>query len=236
MAGRSYSDTPESSNSCERRYRSLMENASDGIVIFNEEARCLEANIAAQTMLGYSQSEITGMTAMDVMPIEDLRNDPLDFDKLKSGQTVRKHRRLIRKDGSIVSAEISANQIEPGMYLVALRDVTDRVNAQRIQQTVYDLASKLARADALEQIYEYALDALQSAMNVKRASIVLMDPDQMPVCAAHRGLSEQFCSLVEPRLDGQSRNSGDEARPIAEAVVIENVGQSSLHSDLFTPV
>src|SRR5262249_31189716 len=125
-------------------------------------------------------------------------------------------------------------QIEPGMYLVALRDVTDRVNAQRIQQTVYDLASKLARADALEQIYEYALDALQSAMNVKRASIVLMDPDQMPVCAAHRGLSEQFCSLVEPQLDGQARKSGDEAGPIDEAVVIENVGQSSLDSGLCT--
>ena len=52
----------------EERYRSVMEQASDIILLYDAETkRIIEANLASQRLLGYSPEDIAGLTIYDIV-------------------------------------------------------------------------------------------------------------------------------------------------------------------------
>ena len=50
----------------EQKYRTLVENASDAILLFDVSGQCVEANERASQMLGYSKTELLGMRFSDL--------------------------------------------------------------------------------------------------------------------------------------------------------------------------
>ncbi len=59
------------------------------------------------------------------------------------------------------------------------------------------LVAEVARASAPAEVYEVTLDALQEALGVSRASILLFDDDRVMRFKASRGLSDTYRSRVE---------------------------------------
>ncbi len=107
------------------KYRMVVDQASDGIAIADEQGRYLEVNPKMLDMLGYTREQFLDLSMQDLIPNEDL-NDPIQFDRLRPGNGFRKERRLIRKDGSFVEAEIGMNRLEDGRAQAIVRDVTER--------------------------------------------------------------------------------------------------------------
>ena len=62
---------------------------------------------------------------------------------------------------------------------------------------MFSLTKALARAEALEKIYDEALDALERLLEVDRSSILLFDSDSRMRFKAWRGLSEAYCRQAE---------------------------------------
>lgn len=73
---------------------------------------------------------------------------------------------------------------------------SERENRRRAE-LLYGLAAAVMDADAIEHIFEAALDAIESALGADRASILLFDPDDVIRFKAWRNLSSEYRAAVE---------------------------------------
>ena len=132
----------------ERRYRQLTEDTRDAVVVADEKGLITLFNRAAQTIFGYSQSEVHGQPLTILMPAEFHEAHRGGFQRYLDtreprviGRTVELRGR--RKSGEIFPLEMSLSAIDlPDgvVFLGSIRDLTERVRLQgRIVQ-----AEKLA--------------------------------------------------------------------------------------------
>ncbi|KJU83689.1 multi-sensor signal transduction histidine kinase [Candidatus Magnetobacterium bavaricum] len=129
----------------------LMENASDAIVIADEEGNLLDANKKAVELIGYDKSELVCMKYTDIHPQNELERIMAAFNA--SVEELIHHfieTQVLRKDGSTVSVEISACPIViNGKKLMQgiFRDITERKLSQeklRRQEQLLIQQSKMA--------------------------------------------------------------------------------------------
>ncbi len=64
-------DAAEGDGSGRERYRALMDQASDAIIIADVKGNFLEVNRRAAELLGYTKKELVGMTPLDIHPKEE---------------------------------------------------------------------------------------------------------------------------------------------------------------------
>lgn len=115
----------------EEKYRSLMQQAGDAIVLFDGTGKILDANESALQLLCYNDKEYHGISLQDVVFEEDLKTNPFRFDLLNKGIPTITRRRLKRKDGSAIEAELHVKKLSDGRYLGAARDLTERIKAEQ---------------------------------------------------------------------------------------------------------
>lgn len=124
-------DKERSLQAPEEKFRSIYNSASDGIIIADPRSkRFLSMNVSMIRMLGISPDDVPDLSVADIHPAEALpyvasafeqcaRNEANYFDNIP----------MLRKDGSVFIAEVSASwiRLEDANYLVGFfRDVTKR--------------------------------------------------------------------------------------------------------------
>ncbi len=113
----------------EDHFRTIFEQATDGILIVDAQTRYLDANSAGCQMLGYSREELLKLSVADtIIPDEVLRIGP-EITRLQGGNVMRSEWRLRRRDGSILLGEIAAKLLPDGRMQAFLRDITERQQA-----------------------------------------------------------------------------------------------------------
>lgn len=127
----------------EEKYRSLIEQASDGIAITDAEGRFLEVNESFCKLLGYSCSDFEHMNLVDILPPEDIYLNPLRMDKLIAGINRIYERRIRRKDGTVFYAEVNTKMAADGNFIGFIRDITRRRKAAQIILNERDLSDSL---------------------------------------------------------------------------------------------
>ena len=118
----------------EERYRAVVEQATEGILLVDADTRrVLEANAAYQDLLGYTSEEILQLTLYDLVPYPRKSMDCYVERVLERRSYVSGERRHRRKDGSLVVVEVSANLITYGgreALCIVVRDITERKRAE----------------------------------------------------------------------------------------------------------
>lgn len=109
-----------------RKYRMLMEQASDGILVMDQTTRCLEVNARLCAMLGYTTREILSRQYRDLIHPSDLAATPVRLNELLAAGSVLTERLLLRKDGGGVVVEVGASVLADGRILTLFRDITAR--------------------------------------------------------------------------------------------------------------
>lgn len=150
----------------ESKYRTLMEEASDGILTYKPEGKIIEGNRRLCEMLGYSHEELLRFNVKDLVPPEDLALRPIRFDDLSAGETLITERRVIRKDRTILPVEISGKMLPDGMLLGIVRDIRER------KRTDEELRQSRRQLRALSA-------HLQSAREVERTHLAREIHDQL---------------------------------------------------------
>jgi PAS domain S-box-containing protein len=133
----------------EERYRAVIQQASEGIFLFDARSgQLIEANPALLALLGYTAEAISRLTIYDIVA-----DDPQAIaNNIEHVITTRSHilgeRHYRRADGSIIDVEVSANHIYSGkdVLCAVVRDITDRKQAE--QQRLELLRAQLGRAEA----------------------------------------------------------------------------------------
>ena len=110
----------------EHKYRSLIEQASDGIVITDLQGNIIEVNKSICVLGGYEQEEVVGQQLFKFIPKEDIVDNPFQFDALSTGVSIRNERRLLCKNGSIIDIEINSKLASANTLISFVRDITER--------------------------------------------------------------------------------------------------------------
>ena len=165
-----------------RKYRMVVEQASDGILVMDQNRRCLEANARLSQMLGYSQREILSRHYEDLIHPEDLAATPARLDELLTRGSVTTERRLLRKDGGVVVAEVGGSLLEDGRILTLFRDVTERKRAEEAlrAQSVVDELTRVCNRRGFVQAAEREL-AISQLTPGRSALLILADLDNLKI-------------------------------------------------------
>ena len=108
----------------EINYRSIMDQAADGIFIAEPSGRYVDVNRAGCEMLGYTREEILSLSMQDLAA--GTKYNPIRMKDLLEGKTVIAERDLIGKNGKLVPVEISAKMMRDGRLIGIARNVVDR--------------------------------------------------------------------------------------------------------------
>lgn len=120
----------EANRASQSQYRALMQQASDGIYVSDPEGRIVAANARGCELVGCTEAELIGRSVHDFLTAEEILNDPMELDELKSGKRVLKERRVRHKDGTLIPVEVSATMLADGRFQAIARDITDRKRAE----------------------------------------------------------------------------------------------------------
>ena len=115
----------------EEKYRTLVEQANDGIFIADKEGRFLIVNSSGYNMSQYSQAELINMSIYDLVLPEDIKKDPFHFPEMMNNKVARAERRLKRKDGTLLDVEVTAKFISGNRFLAFVRDVSETKKADK---------------------------------------------------------------------------------------------------------
>jgi PAS domain S-box-containing protein len=119
-------------NERETRFRQLMLQANDSILIFNLEKALVEANPHSAGQFGYTLAELTRLHLPDLKPCEAQADAEERFRKVQEVGGACFETCYRRKDGSVFPAETSTQLVSFGRERVVVcfvRDITERKRA-----------------------------------------------------------------------------------------------------------
>jgi PAS domain S-box-containing protein len=160
---------PADHSETELRYRTILEEASDGIVVFDDAARFVEANPSLCAMVGYTREEVLSMDAAAIIHPQDLEREPIGWSALNAGLVRITERRFVRKDGSIVPVETKTRRMQDGRYLSIVRDITARRQAEQALTVLREREEQLRQAQKIEAIGRLAGGVAHDFNNVLTA-------------------------------------------------------------------
>ncbi|NPV63228.1 MAG: PAS domain S-box protein [Methanotrichaceae archaeon] len=148
----------------EEKYRNLVEQASDGIVLCRTSGAILAVNDQLCKMTGYREDELLKMNCSDLIPEEELVRRPLHIDEVMSGKKVVLERVVRRRDGRAFPVEISAKALQNNTIQAMVRDISERKKAEdalirykdQLEDLVAERTDQLQKAERLAAIGETA--------------------------------------------------------------------------------
>lgn len=114
----------------EEKYRSIIEQASDGIFISDEKGRYLDVNSKGEKLSGYTKEELLKLSIFDLMGTEADKDGVIETNLLEQGQIAITEIKMKQKSGHYIDVEISARHLMDGRYIGMVRDITERKKAQ----------------------------------------------------------------------------------------------------------
>jgi PAS domain S-box-containing protein len=196
-----------------QRVGHLMRNASDAIILADDEGRIIEANDCAQEFFGHTLDEFTRLR------LPDLRTPETRADYYTQIRKVDSERRFVfesvfqRKDGSAFPAEVSARRIEIGgarYKLAFLRDITQRKAHEREIERLTRFYAALSQVNQCIVRVHSRVELLQEVCRIvvefggfKVAWIAWRDEESSAVKpVARAGIDDGFLDRIKISCDG----------------------------------
>lgn len=126
----SFNESNEKLATVELNYSNLIKNAGDSILILNENTQIIDSNDQACQLLGYSHEELLQMKISDLITPSELDKQKADIEYIRKNKGLLIYRKIKRKDGTELDAEINNRLMEGKGFFAILRDITERKKAE----------------------------------------------------------------------------------------------------------
>jgi len=184
----------------EERFRSVVENSHDGILIVDEDHKFIYVNDELCRMLGYSREEIIGQDFRKFLDEESREMVEDRYVRRQRGEEppAQYEFTVVRKDGERRHVEIRSTVIRDSAGNVRtvgqLLDVTERKRAEEALhhyverlQTLREVDQAILAARSPQEIARAALIRMRRLVPCRRASVALFDfrTNEATVLAVH---------------------------------------------------
>ena len=105
----------------EAKFRSYIDKCPDGIFVVDKDGKYLQVNPAGCELVGYTEEELKQMTVRELSATNNGH-----FRRLKENGVSIGEVHLIRKDGTILTVDLHAVDLDNGQLIGFNRDVSDR--------------------------------------------------------------------------------------------------------------
>jgi PAS domain S-box-containing protein len=122
----------------EKKYRSYIDNAPDGIFVADAQGRYVEANPAACQITGYSEEELLTMSVSDLVPPDAREEASEHFAQVKQTGKASGEFSFIKRDGSRGYWAVEAVQLSETRFLGFVKDITARREAEEDRRRLRD--------------------------------------------------------------------------------------------------
>ncbi|HLG22923.1 MAG TPA: PAS domain S-box protein, partial [Candidatus Manganitrophaceae bacterium] len=208
----------------EKRFRALIENSSDAILLAGPNGTILYCGPSTGRIVGYSIDELLGRNGFEFMHPDDVERTMKMFSDLiqTPGSVAAAEYRFRQKDGSWRWMEgIGTNLLdEPGVNAVVanLRDITDRKLAEaqleRSREQLRNLSTRLQsmREEERTRIAREIHDELGQMLTVLKMEIALMMTKLPPGQKRLQGKMKSMSLLIDQTIQ-RVRKIATELRP-----------------------
>ena len=113
------------------KYIDLFENMNDALILINKEGYFVDANKAAQNLLGYPLAELSKLKIIDIVYKEDIQKSGVYLQKLLKDRAYKDYQgRIVTKGGEIKYLQVNSNAIldDAGNFIGSrdlARDITE---------------------------------------------------------------------------------------------------------------
>jgi PAS domain S-box-containing protein len=195
----------------EEKYRSLMNNASEGILLADVEGNLLEANKKMLDLLDYSLDELLKLQFFQIIPSEEAGRAHGAFkDLLLIGSGAVDDSSLLRKDGKRIPVDITASLVRyAGKTVVQaiLRDTSERKKIEEERLLLSKLESLGILAGGIAHDFNNILTAILGNITLARLDVqpghdIEGDPKKRleeaeKACLRARALAGQLLSFAK---------------------------------------
>jgi PAS domain S-box-containing protein len=185
----------EALQSSEERYRTLFENAVEGIAVL-AEGRVALANSAFARILGYDDAPaVVGRTVSDLMP-STVHDQVQDWFRRWQGEAIsfpRIQGHMFRQDGAEIDVLIyGATIVYDGRpaVLIFLHDITEQLWNEQRTATIHQIGQAVTASLDLDEIFNRIVQGLERLLPFDQASLSLLEDGR------------RFCVARSPALPG----------------------------------
>lgn len=186
----------------DERYRTLVEQASDGIFIADPNGNYIDVNLSGCAMLGYTREEVLKLNMKQLASPKSQSEIPLQFDELRSGKSITTERLLVTKSGALLPVEISGKMLDNGNLIGIVRDITERKQAE---EALRESERRLSEAQRIAHIgyWERNFEAGRIILSYEACRIFGLAPQEVPFSLEQ--WHQRWLGLIHP--EDQSRAS-----------------------------
>lgn len=127
----------------EAKYRTLVEQAVDAIVIYSATGDILDAHAGTENFIGYEREELLKMHVYEILTKEEYTAKPIQYEVLQKGVSTVKQRMMRKKDGTYIHTEVRSQQLPDGRFLSLIRDLTESIEAREQIQKEKELSDSI---------------------------------------------------------------------------------------------
>jgi diguanylate cyclase (GGDEF)-like protein/PAS domain S-box-containing protein len=212
-------------SSSEERFRSLVQNASDVVILVNAEGRIEYVSPAVRQVMGYAPDDELGKGVLDYVHPDHFAEVGERFVEVASepGRSTRMELRARHHDGSWRWVDATATNLlhdqAVGGLVINYRDITDRkaLEEQLRHQAFHDPLTGLANRALLRDRIDHALSHRRDGTSI--SAVMLMDIDDFKLLndslgheagdAALAAVAGRLSEVLRPA-DTAARLGGDE--------------------------
>ncbi|MGA9637451.1 PAS domain S-box protein [Flavobacterium sp.] len=156
----------------EKNYRNTIEYAGEAILILDQATQIIDLNEYACKLLGYTRAELLQMDISQIVPNNELENQKIAIENVKTNGIALLHRKIKRKNGLEVEVEISNRLMEGKGFFAIIHDISERKKAE-------------LRVNESEEKYRYLF-------NINPAHIIIWDMESLEVLEINQAVLEKY--------------------------------------------
>ena len=210
----------------EDRFRTLVEQAGDGIALYSQQGKLLDANQRTLDLFGYTREDYLGASVDSFVAESERAKVWPELANVMAGREYQSEWQMQRKDGTTFAGEINAKLLSDGRVLMILREITERKVQEeklsrlgRIHAVVSGINSLIVRCRDRQELFNGICRLLVERGHFKMVWIGLLKNEEVRPMAFHGDDGGVLKSLrISMRADvvGSENSGGPTAQALRE--------------------